>query len=191
MDLIAKTDQQVFLSLIDRAKNLANTGVLRIIFVSSEGSVMPLVNRTSSLSRKAPIVDVVDVSDKQAKEYLEHRMPADLAKDVAALTGGRFVHLLESVEVYKRLKKVERDTANAMNIIRENLITSVVRSKVVQIHMQKKSVRALEKSIMKIVLSNESVFPDLLVNELEEEATTIARVVHHLVSNNFLNNGVD
>ena len=188
MDLIAKTDQQVFLSLIDRAKNLVNSGVLRIIFVSSEGS---LVNCTSSSSRRAPIVELVDVSDEQAKEYLGHCIPADLTKDVAALTGGRFVHLLASVEVYTRLKKEQRNTANAVNIIREYLIMSIVKSKVVEIHKQEKWVCALEKSIMKIVLSKGSVYPDLLVYELKEKATTIASVVHHLVSNNFLRDQAD
>ena len=60
VDLIAKTDPGAFVELIDRAKYLANEGSLRIVLVGTEGSVMPLTNKTSSGSRKEQI-EIVDI----------------------------------------------------------------------------------------------------------------------------------
>jgi hypothetical protein len=46
VDLLAKEYPLVFLDLVDRAKYYANEGTLRIVLVSSEGHVMPLLANT-------------------------------------------------------------------------------------------------------------------------------------------------
>ena len=94
VDLIAKLNPDAFIVLVDRAKFLANEGTLRVVLVSSEGSVMPLIAKTSSISRRAPVVEVVDIADEEAEALLSAVVPKDLAKGITTLVGGRFVHLL-------------------------------------------------------------------------------------------------
>ena len=77
--------------------------MLRIVFVSSEGSVLPLVDKTSSRSRISNFLEIVDISDEDAETYLCQSMPDDLAKDIVVLTGGRFVHLLAVISEYNAL----------------------------------------------------------------------------------------
>ena len=72
--LIAKVNKSVFVHLIYRAKYLANLSTLRVIFVSSEGSVMPLVNGTSSKTRNA-IIEIADISNKEVEMYLAQYVP--------------------------------------------------------------------------------------------------------------------
>ena len=102
VDLIAKSSGDLFLTLIDRAKYLVNLGMLRIVFVSSEGSVLPLVDKTSR-SRISNFLEIVDISGEDAKTYLCQNMPEDLAKDIGVLTGGRFIHLLAAISKHNAL----------------------------------------------------------------------------------------
>lgn len=46
-DLLAKCDPLLFLSLIAKAKIMANVNLLSIVFISSEGSIMPLLQQAS------------------------------------------------------------------------------------------------------------------------------------------------
>ena len=184
--MLAKRNKYAFVDVIDRAKYLANSGMLRIVFVSSEGSVLPLVNTTSSSSRTAPVLEFVDISDEQAEKYLGFSLPKDLAKSVVALTGGRFIHLISAIEVFRRLEKEECDPAKAVNIIREYLISRNVKNRMMKVLEQEKPFRALEKSIMDIVVSKGSVDSEELSNNLPLKSSDVARAVNHLVSLNFL-----
>lgn len=80
------------MNLENRAKYLANEDLLRIIFVSSEGHVMPLIESTSSVMRASPVVEVVDIPDEE-----EGVMGKELAKEVVAYTGGRIIQLLAGI----------------------------------------------------------------------------------------------
>ena len=61
-DILAKWKPEAFTMLVEKAKASANEGTLRIVFVSSEGYIMPLVDGTSSRSRVENIVEVLDIS---------------------------------------------------------------------------------------------------------------------------------
>ena len=50
IDLVAKSDENVFRKIVNEAKCLANAGSLRIVLVSSEGTIMPLLQNVSSYS---------------------------------------------------------------------------------------------------------------------------------------------
>ena len=94
IDLLAKRNKEMFVDLVDRAKYLANSSTLKIILVSSEGSVMPLVTATSSKSRLADTVEVLDVSDEDAVKFFSNSLvPNELAQKIVSVCGGRFVHL--------------------------------------------------------------------------------------------------
>ena len=67
--------------------------------ICSEGSVLPLVDKMSSRSRISNFLEIVDISDEDAETYLRQSTPEDLAKDIVALTGGCFVHLLAAISI--------------------------------------------------------------------------------------------
>ena len=60
IDLLAKHDSCAFVTLVELAKVYANRNSLRIIFVSSEGQIIPLMKTTSSNSRAACIMEVLN-----------------------------------------------------------------------------------------------------------------------------------
>ena len=90
-DFIAKYQPELYVSLLDHAKVYANSKDITIILVSSEGNVMPLIEKASSSSRKAEIVEVGDIDVSDAEEYLLKNGIASskLRKDIVELVGGR------------------------------------------------------------------------------------------------------
>ena len=90
-DLIAKYQPELYVSLMDHAKVYANSKDLTIILVSSEGNVMPLIEKASSSSRKAEIVEVGDIAVSNAEDYLLKNgiESSKLRKDIVELVGGR------------------------------------------------------------------------------------------------------
>ena len=101
-DLLAKEDERSFIKLVDLAKRLANENRLRIIFVSSEGHVLSLLESTSSNSR-AEVVEVLDLSSEKAEKFLtDNKIKDPLAKTLARITGGRVLNLLQTAHFCKR-----------------------------------------------------------------------------------------
>jgi len=49
---------------------MANAGNLRIVFISSEGSILPIVQKLTSISRCSKIFEIIDVSNEAAVDYL-------------------------------------------------------------------------------------------------------------------------
>ena len=60
-DVLAKFENELFVHILQQAKELANAKVLTIVFVSSEGSILPVVQRSSTLSRCVKLFEVTDV----------------------------------------------------------------------------------------------------------------------------------
>ena len=54
-DLLAKIDPEAFIQLICHGKILANELVARIVFISSEGSIMPILKSTSAMNRSTSL----------------------------------------------------------------------------------------------------------------------------------------
>ena len=149
VDLIAKSNGDLFLTPIDRAKYLVNLGVLRIVFVSSEGSVLPLVDKISSCSRISNFLEIFDISDEDAETYLCQSMPEDLAKDIVVLTGGCFIHLLAAICKYNAL--IQKQNTVHLAEIRDYLFARMVRSGMVKILEQPQDLRHIEKNMECVV----------------------------------------
>ena len=80
IDLVATKDETAFLDLVDRAKFFANSGIIKLVFVSSEGSVVPLLGKTSSTSRLAHVLEILDIPNKEAVNLLSNKMPKELTE---------------------------------------------------------------------------------------------------------------
>ena len=97
VDLMAKANPEVFVHLVNHAKYLGN-----LCSISSEGSVVPLITSTSSRSGAAPVVEVANVPEEAAKEFLiTSNMPCDLVEDVFSLIGGWLSQLIIVLYVYE------------------------------------------------------------------------------------------
>ena len=70
VDLVAKHNPLLFSSLITQAKIMANVNILSIVFISSERSVMLLLKKASGMNRSTKIVEVNDIPDEAAYDYL-------------------------------------------------------------------------------------------------------------------------
>ena len=66
---MAKGNAEVCKVLITIAKILANSNTLRIVLISSEGSIMPFLEELSAANR-ALIYEVDDLTEEEAVKYL-------------------------------------------------------------------------------------------------------------------------
>jgi hypothetical protein len=93
MDQLAESEPAYFSLVLDFAKACADTGVLRVVLVFSQGSALPLLQASPALSRCGPICEVGDIGDAEAEAHLVacyQRTPEQAAELVATVTGGRF-----------------------------------------------------------------------------------------------------
>lgn len=183
VDLVAKSCPQMFVHLVDRAKYMANAGLLRIIFVSSEGSVMPLIGCTSSRSRAAPVIEVADLPEKRAKEFLRTKMPLDLTDKVISLAGGRLSHLITALYVYENAT----DKSDVFNTIKDELRIQLVGKSVQEIYSHKNSELAV--SIINLVALRGSVHQEelsLIYQKKGYKDGEVPAAIDLLISKNFL-----
>ena len=102
IDLVAKSDENQCIqeNIVNEAKCLANAGSIRIVLVSSEGTIMPLLQNISSYSR-AKTIEILDIDEKKTVKYLvDYEMPEMLAINVFALVGGRLTMLVSRLPGY-------------------------------------------------------------------------------------------
>ena len=101
MDILAKWNAYLFKQLVYEAKVLANADILTVVFVSSEGLILPLVQKMSEVSRCSRIIDVGDISDEKAINYLKNNgLPRELGEKIVQFTGGRFAYLVKCAIQY-------------------------------------------------------------------------------------------
>jgi len=106
-DMLAKHEKGLFIHLVAHAKRMANAGILRVVFVSSEGSILPIVQKLSGISRCSKIFEITDVSDEAAVNYLtKNGLSRELSNKLIEFVGGRFVYLISIINLHKMYKKV-------------------------------------------------------------------------------------
>lgn len=95
-DYVAKKDPTFFSDLQDFAKGCADSGSLRVIFVSSEGAALPIMRAASARSRMR-MLEVPDIPDADAIEHLvcSGASRADAVVAVRDVAGGRFALLAQ------------------------------------------------------------------------------------------------
>ena len=102
VDILAKHTPKLCEALITLAKILANNNILRVVLVSSEGTIMPYLMGLSAANR-ALIYEVNDLTDEEATTYLLGRnITKDEVEDVLKCVGGRLVYLQSCLQYTKR-----------------------------------------------------------------------------------------
>jgi hypothetical protein len=105
VDILAKQTPEFLMFLQDFAKKEADKGNLRIVFITSDGSALPLLMSNSSWSRaEKPPFEVGEISDEDAIDYLKKNgIDQDLAEKVVKnITGGLFVMLKDYVSNHRK-----------------------------------------------------------------------------------------
>jgi hypothetical protein len=97
-DLVAKKDSTFFCEVQDFAKACADGGIMRVVFIFSDGDALPLLFSSSAESRcdKDQVYEVGDISDADAVKFVVSRYGKEeqLATElVETITGGRFTLL--------------------------------------------------------------------------------------------------
>jgi len=101
-DYVAKEDPKFLQYLQNFAKSSADSNVLRVVFVTSEGTTLPQMAASSAMNR-AIVFEVRDLEDDAvAIDYLVKRgVPKERAVDaVKTITGGRLVLLDEFASTF-------------------------------------------------------------------------------------------
>jgi len=137
---LAISNPSVLAVILRLANVYANAKMLRIVFVDSEGHVMSLIKQTTSKHRLAEVVEVLDLSNEDAEEYLIKcsNMSGQLARRLVDVIGGRIVYLSSAVDVYMNNTNLSDDmifkkiwqhfyvsiVENAVNVFLNNTLTS-------------------------------------------------------------------
>jgi hypothetical protein len=97
IDYLAKRREDILQDLQLWAKDGADTGNMRVIFVGSEGNALSQLSANSAFSRAQEFQSLnLDISDDDAVRYVMDRTnktEAEAKNIVRDVTGGRFVHL--------------------------------------------------------------------------------------------------
>ena len=126
VDLLAKEFPSQFPKLINDAKIYASDGMLRIVFVSSEGHIMRHFQSTSSYSRADDIVEILDIDEEEAKKYLvKNGLPDKLSEKVVEYAGGRMIFLLNAINKYNRYDKAKKELRSLTTEEEEELFEEI------------------------------------------------------------------
>lgn len=102
VDQLAKHDPELCARLVTLSKVLANNNTVKIVLVSSEGTIMPLLEKLSATNR-AIVLEVGDLNDDQAISYLmNNQIAEDVARKLVEWIGGRIVNLQSCVWLIQR-----------------------------------------------------------------------------------------
>ena len=150
-DLIAKCNKQLLISLITHAKFMANMNTLSIVFVSSEGSIMPLLKSVPGVNRATKIVEVNDIPDKDAVKYLMMGGIANsMAKKIVDFLGGRLVYLRSSI----KLISVNKDSS-----LTEDELFEEVKNEMIALTLEQQ----------KSVISNQQPYSGQILKEISKK----------------------
>ncbi len=120
-DRVAEEDAKFFRTLQDFAKDCADDGILRVLFVAFEGVALPMLQSSSAWSRALDSIEVGENSAEDALKYLESwGVEYDDALDaVKRITGGRFTLL--TIKVAKERNSNEEWLVELERRIRDRL----------------------------------------------------------------------
>jgi ABC-type oligopeptide transport system ATPase subunit len=103
-DILAKRDPLFLEELQTYAKDCADRGTLRVVFVSSDRTALHFLMSKSAWSRASVPFEIGEISDEDAVQYLvDCNIPKDIAeKAVHTFTGGLFRILNDFVSRYSQ-----------------------------------------------------------------------------------------
>ena len=111
--------------------------ILRIVLISSEGSVVPLLGASSHMNRSAKLMEEGDISDKEAMKFLNKYIESEeLCAKLVAYIGGRFAYLVQCIGLYE-FHRIDDSSANVFELIKKDLFCLKRQKKYVAIEKTK------------------------------------------------------
>ena len=112
------------MQLVYEAKVLANAEILTVVFVSSEGSILPVVQRLSEVSRSSKVLEVADIEDNDAVNFLmRNGLSKELCEKIVLYSGGRFVYLYKCMNLHQAYSRMYPNMTD--DLMYERLIEDV------------------------------------------------------------------
>ena len=182
-DLLAKNNENFTKHLISHAKILSNENILRIVLISSEGSVIPLLGDFSHMNRSTKLMEIGDISDEDAKKFLDKYIKSqELCAKLVAYFGGRFVYLVQCIGIYE-FYAVENSSTDIFWLIKNSLLSIKWEKQYVAIVKTK----PLSTEVLKVVSQKQNVnIKDILSAIAYTNTEDVIRVVSELVRVNIL-----
>ena len=76
---MSRVHNKIFVKLVQLAKVYSNANILQIVFISSEGDIIPLINKTLASSKAMTTLEILAITNDKGKTYLMARgMPEQL-----------------------------------------------------------------------------------------------------------------
>lgn len=121
IDVLANKDEELVTCLLSHAKYMSNHDILKVVLISSEGSIMPLVKKFSGINRAPKIFEIVDIEESLAIDYLkDHGLSENLSAMLIDYFGGRLIYMINSITLYKAYVKLgQRDDAQLYEEIKD------------------------------------------------------------------------
>lgn len=188
VDKLAKKNENSFIQLVDLAKLYANDRKLYLVLVSSEGNIMPLINKTSARTRMAKVVEILDIDDDDAVQYLSARgFSEDTAEKVVKHVGGRFVYLKKAAEIRRLNPTLDGDTL--LRNIKSELYSSYVNPGVMEMGYHRDKAKII---IDRSLRESTPLDPQTLRKDLKgDELTEMVAAIKCLVKENILRYDAD
>ena len=186
VDLLAKAEEETFSHLLMQAKRLANDSVATVVLISSEGTVVSVIQEFSESSRSTRMFEIGDVQDDLAEEHLvKMGLPNNLAKKLVGYLGGRRVYLYNACFIYSRYRAMKKYADD------DEICTQIIKDMwALKINGQH-TILALCKPYSSIIIENlakneEIVLADLIEERKGSEREGIKCAIQHFVNGNIL-----
>jgi len=124
MTKLAKEDIPAFRRLIEFAKYEADEGNLVVDFVASEGYTIHQLRRMSESSRLNDIIEIGDLSQDDAVQFLLQQGIEKDVNDIVYITGGRINLLQQAVSTLKNGKILSDIEKSLINTAMNELLTA-------------------------------------------------------------------
>ena len=153
------------------------------MFVSSEGSILPIARKSLTFTRCLTVVEVGDISDDEAICYLSNAgLPKELSKELVSYAGGRFVHLVRFIRLYRAYQRINPPMKDDQmsKLLKEELFSRMLNS-------QKFTIRKWQPT-SRLILQAVSKRNEIEVFEIgpKGDEEKLEKVTKELVSENVL-----
>ena len=180
IDVLAKYDEELCSQLVILCKVLANNDKLRVVLVSSEGTVIPLLAKLSATNRGF-IYEVGDVRDDDAFRYLvRNGVQESLAEKLVERIGGRMVHLESCIHLLQTYQ--EDKEKDMLEKITTDLFSRILSAQ----HLFIEKYKPESEAILEIISEEDYIDPAKLLKDAGMEKDKVHEVLAGLIDVNIL-----
>ena len=182
-DLLAEAYPDKFQTLFLFAKDYANQGTLRVVFVISKGHTLQLIR---SMVASSSIMEILDYPDEEAIGYLDKSgMPHSLSEKIVEYTGGRMSFLVNAIDICSIHSGNQTPEEKLLKEIKEELYYKHASASFeAMVSIDRSTLKKLLKEIQNSNDHDQSIDCQKMLCNRPEEANHRIEVITSLVNNN-------